>query len=163
MLIITAEDKGNLNIFWRTWLFPWSNFSKLPVAIRSWKSMLSLPVSFKLSIIFDNQVSHKHVISTKTQHLMNTSYQCLSKMITNLPILQGSDKPPTLITKLFACCVFFSLLSSADFFSKFTFLKSYFRNTIRVSNKLDPDQAWHLVGPDLGTNCLQRLSADDNR
>ena len=34
-------------------------------------------------------------------------------------------------------------------------------NTIRLSNSLDPDQAGHFVGPDLGLNCLQRLSADD--
>ena len=33
-----------------------------------------------------------------------------------------------------------------------------FFNTIRVSNSLDPDQARHFVGPDLGPNCLQRLS-----
>ena len=26
---------------------------------------------------------------------------------------------------------------------------------------MDPDQARHFVGPDLGPNCLQRLSADD--
>ena len=30
-----------------------------------------------------------------------------------------------------------------------------------MSNSLDPDQARHFVGPDLGPNCLQRLSADD--
>ena len=30
-----------------------------------------------------------------------------------------------------------------------------------MSNSLDPDQAWCFVGPDLGPNCLQRLSADD--
>ena len=30
-----------------------------------------------------------------------------------------------------------------------------------MSNSLDPDQDGHFVGPDLGTNCLQRLSADD--
>ena len=29
-----------------------------------------------------------------------------------------------------------------------------------MSYSLDPDQARHLVGPDLGPNCLQRLSAD---
>ena len=40
-------------------------------------------------------------------------------------------------------------------------------NTIRVSNSLDPDQARHYVGPDhnvgpdLGPNCSQRLSADN--
>ena len=30
-----------------------------------------------------------------------------------------------------------------------------------VVNSLDPDQAQHFVGPDLGPSCLQRLSADD--
>ena len=30
-----------------------------------------------------------------------------------------------------------------------------------MSNSLDPDQARQNVGPDLGPNCLQRLSADD--
>ena len=53
-------------------------------------------------------------------------------------------------------------LSSADIFlSKSTFSKNAFRNTFRVSNSLDPDQARQNVGPDLGANCLQRLSADD--
>ena len=32
-----------------------------------------------------------------------------------------------------------------------------------MSNSLDPDQARHFVGSDLGPNCLQRLSADDTR
>ena len=32
---------------------------------------------------------------------------------------------------------------------------------IRVSNSLDPDQAQQYVRPDLGPNCLQRLSTDD--
>ena len=30
-----------------------------------------------------------------------------------------------------------------------------------MSNSLDLDQAQHFVRPDLGPNCLQRLSADD--
>ena len=47
------------------------------------------------------------------------------------------------------------------FFHNQLFSKNYFRNTIRVSNSLDPDQARQNVGPDLGPNCLQRLSADD--
>ena len=33
-------------------------------------------------------------------------------------------------------------------FSKLTFSKNSFRNTIRVSNGLDPDQDRHSVGPD---------------
>ena len=59
----------------------------------------------------------------------------------------------------FACFFVF-----ADFFN-INFFKNSFRNTIRVSNSLDPDQARHLcwpnVGPDLGQNCLHRLSAGD--
>ena len=30
-----------------------------------------------------------------------------------------------------------------------------------MSNGLDPDQDQHSFGPDLGPNCLQRISADD--
>ena len=29
-----------------------------------------------------------------------------------------------------------------------------------MSNSLDPDQARRIVGPDLGPNCLPKLSAD---
>ena len=46
-------------------------------------------------------------------------------------------------------------------FFKIIFLKNSFRNTIRVSYSLDPDQARHFVGPYLGPKCLPRLSADD--
>ena len=41
------------------------------------------------------------------------------------------------------------------------FYKHSFRNIIWVSNSLDPNQARHFVRPNLGPNCLQRLSADD--
>ena len=59
--------------------------------------------------------------------------------------------------------IFHAFLLSAEFFSKSTISKNSFRNTIWVSNRLDPDQARHSVGPDLGPNCLQRLSADDTQ
>ena len=42
------------------------------------------------------------------------------------------------------------------FFSKSTILK-----IPSVSNNLDPDQARQFVKPNLGPNCLQKLSADD--
>ena len=42
----------------------------------------------------------------------------------------------------------------------FTLLMLDFFNGIQVSNSLNPDQARHFVGSDLGPNCLQRLSAD---
>ena len=48
-------------------------------------------------------------------------------------------------------------------FSKSTLSKNSFRNTIRVSNSLNPDQARQNVRPDLDPNCLQRLSADNTR
>ena len=57
--------------------------------------------------------------------------------------------------------MFHDFMSSADFFSKSTFSKNSFRNTIRVSNGMDPDQDRLSVGPDLGPNCLQRLTSDD--
>ena len=53
---------------------------------------------------------------------------------------------------MFICCLLI--------FSKSTFPKKYFRNTISVSNSFDPERTLHSVGPDLGPNCLQRLSAD---
>ena len=68
--------------------------------------------------------------------------------------------------KIFAYWVIFhAFLSSAVFFFKITFFKKKnkkknIRNTTRVSNRLGPDQARQNVGPDLGPNCLQRLSAD---
>ena len=52
----------------------------------------------------------------------------------------------------------YTFMSSGDFFSKLTFLKNS-RNSIRVLNSLDPDQAQHFVKPGLVTSCLQRLSA----
>ena len=54
------------------------------------------------------------------------------------------------------CMLFCRLL----IFSNSAFSINSFRNTIRVSNSLDPDQAWCFVGPDLDPNCLQRISAD---
>ena len=40
------------------------------------------------------------------------------------------------------------------------FYVSCLRDSIIVSNSLDPDQAQHFVGPNLGLKCLQSLSAD---
>ena len=57
----------------------------------------------------------------------------------------------------------FAFLLSVISFLKLTFAKKSFRNTIRVSNSLDPNQARRFVGPDLKPNCLQRLSADDKK
>ena len=50
---------------------------------------------------------------------------------------------------------FASVLSSADVFQNHIFRKKIM-NTIRESNSFDPD-----ARPDLGSNCLQNLSADN--
>ena len=55
---------------------------------------------------------------------------------------------------------FFHIFSRLLIFSKSSFSKTSYRSTIKVSNSVDPDQARHFVGSDLGPNCLQRLSAD---
>ena len=49
------------------------------------------------------------------------------------------------------------LLSPADFNQNEFFQKPSFRNTIRLSVGLDPDQDRRSVGPDLGPNCLQSI------
>ena len=51
-------------------------------------------------------------------------------------------------------------LSTADLPLKFTFVKYFFRNTIRVLNSLDPYQTQRLVGPKLVPTCLQWLSTE---
>ena len=62
----------------------------------------------------------------------------------------------SLFNSLHAVYFFMLLLLSAEFFNM-SFFSS--KNTYRVSHGLDTDQD----RPDLGPNCLQRLSADDKR
>ena len=55
------------------------------------------------------------------------------------------------------------LLSSAllTFICKINLSNQFFQEHYQSANCLDPDLDRHSVGPDLGPNCLQRLSADD--
>ena len=46
-------------------------------------------------------------------------------------------------------------------FSKLFISENSFNNTISVSSGLDPDQDRIYIGPDLGSNCLKRLSEDN--
>ena len=55
---------------------------------------------------------------------------------------------------LFPCQI---ILLSDDNFSE----NKIFQKKFGKSNSLDPDQVRHFIGPDLGTNCLQWLSAED--
>ena len=52
----------------------------------------------------------------------------------------------------YKCCILGSM---------YTVHKKKAIKLLSVSNSLDPDQDRHSVGPDLGSDCLQRLSADD--
>ena len=68
----------------------------------------------------------------------------------------------TLLTLLHAMYFFHFFMLFADNISKLTFSKKKKnRNMIRVSNGFNPDQDHQNVGPDLGPNCLQSLSAAD--
>ena len=57
------------------------------------------------------------------------------------------------------------LFCRLQIFKKVSFFlkKKYFRNAIRMSNSLDPNQDRHFVGPDLDASCLHRLSAVNNK
>ena len=69
--------------------------------------------------------------------------------------------PKTNITyQLLFSNIAFIIPSHFIFVPYFTVWMLDFFNTIPMSNSLDPDQAGHFVGPDMGTNCLQRLSAN---
>ena len=81
-----------------------------------------------------------------------------------LPYDKHSSHNTQVVSSYLSACwvLFMLLLSSAEFFQDKHFQKKSFGNTIRVTNSLDPEQDRRFVGPDLGTNCLQRLSADVN-
>ena len=96
------------------------------------------------------------------------SYNRLNRPLTTdlLAVLNSYTLQSVCIT--FECWTLCLLGNFACFFvvccfiSKSTFSNKYScRTTIRKSNSLDPTQAQRNVGPDLGPNCLQKLSADD--
>ena len=54
-------------------------------------------------------------------------------------------------------CFFCPLL----IFFRINFFEKFFQEYHQSVNSLDPDQVLHFFRPDLGPNCLQKLSADD--
>ena len=62
-----------------------------------------------------------------------------------------------LLTLCMLCNISCFCCRQLTLFFKINVFKNYFRNTIRVSNGLDPDLDRRFVGPDLGPNCLQKL------
>ena len=75
--------------------------------------------------------------------------------------LSGPMLTLLLVNILTLCMLGNLLLSSADFFQDELFQKILSGTPSECQNNLDTDQDRHSVGPDLGPNCLQRLSADD--
>ena len=87
------------------------------------------------------------------------SYVKKLQVISNL---RDANLPIFMTLKLLESVTNCLLGNFACFFFKVKFFeKKYFRNTIRVSHGLDPDQVRRFVGPDLGPNCLQKLLTDN--
>ena len=58
--------------------------------------------------------------------------------------------------------IFHAFLSSADYFQDQLF-REILSGIPSLSNSLDPDQARHFVGPDLGPNCFQQTTLVDKK
>ena len=65
------------------------------------------------------------------------------------------------IKKLKVFVVSFTLCMLDIFSCFFVVCGLFFKSFSKKVNSLDPDQDRHCVRPDLGSNCLQRLSADN--
>ena len=74
---------------------------------------------------------------------------------------KSHDTAQITLQKIVNSVILHAYLSSADIFLKINLFKTSFGNTISVSNSLAPDQARQNVGHDLGSNCMQNLSADN--
>ena len=86
-----------------------------------------------------------------------------TKISTSLSVLSSMSTLALTLDINSACLVIFhAFLVICHLFSKLTFSKKN-KKTFRVANGLDTDQDQLFVRPDLGPNCLQRLSAEDKR
>ena len=64
---------------------------------------------------------------------------------------------------IFFLCFYCRLLTFDHLFFKFNFFQKILSKLSECQNSLFSAQDQHLVCPDLGPNCLQRLSADDKK
>ena len=62
------------------------------------------------------------------------------------------------VIKIFVLSIF-----EWPFYRDFTIFRKIISGIRTVSNSFDSDQARHIVKPDLGPNCLQKLSGEDTR
>ena len=79
--------------------------------------------------------------------IRNISSKIKRSKVTDYAALKFKVQLDILFQNFFVVCCFFP--------SKLIFSK-----ILCGSNSLNPDQARHFVGPDLGPNCLQRSTAD---
>ena len=104
------------------------------------------------------------LLSPQTSPPLNPPMSCFTQVffaIRNLFTCPISKDSSCLLGSFscFGCCF---LSSSADFFQNKLFWKILL-GTPSVSNSFDPDQTQCFVGPDLGPNSLQWLSADHTK
>ena len=107
-------------------------------------------------------------VLTKFSRVLNTTeqkYFLSSNFYNYLELPTYFDWKSQIYHKPYSCPlrIFSRFFVICWFFKKSTFSENSFRNTIRMSNSLDPNQAQHSVEPDLVPNCLQKWSADDTR
>ena len=78
----------------------------------------------------------------------------IKDFVVHIQLYQVFMWPGSLTLTPFILCNFSCFCYNLLTFSKIIFLKDSFRNTIRVSNGLDPDKGQSSVGSELCPNCL---------
>ena len=148
-------------------IFPIYNMeiSVTTLSIKNWATLDGFFSRYSLQKIFDNNLStwHSLIFLTVWNEMLEMVPFDICTQLRLRSACASVESERSHCCKHNFCTLgnFACFLSSLDFFLKINFFKKSFRNTIRVSNSLDPDQDQNFVGPDLGPNCLQRLSADD--
>ena len=93
------------------------------------------------------------ICSHRAVRIKSFTTRILSYCITMSRMIQNSIIHDSIVRYILGNC------HLPMFPSSLSFPKISFRNTIRMSNSLDRDQARLYVGPDLGLNYLKRLTA----
>ena len=94
-------------------------------------------------------IGNKSRVFCATKH---RSWACMKTL--NSLLVQNFDNQQNLKILNFYFVIISIFVVICWHFSKSTFSKKNFMNTIRVSNSLNPDQDQHFFGPDLDPNCL---------
>ena len=95
-------------------------------------------------------------IFLRSKILLNWTYDLLSTYESRLPysLTEFQLRLNTARLRNFSCFC-------CQFFSKYKLFQKIFNHHYHSGKWLDSDQDWHSVRPNLGPNCLQRISAED--